>query len=92
MKISIIIPAYNEEKRIGNTLQVYSAYFESIRKLKSLDYEILVSINNTTDKTLEIVKKFQKKDKRIIYLNLPKGGKGYAIIEGFKDALGEKTT
>ena len=86
-KLSIIMPAYNEEKRIGRTLEVYSFYFESLRKDKILDYEILVVINNTTDRTEEIVREIAGKNKRIIYLNLKPGGKGFAVIEGFKDAL-----
>jgi len=86
-KVAIIVPAYNEEKRIGKTLESYSSYFEKIRKQKQLDYEILVVINNTTDNTEEIVRQHAKKNKRIRLLNLPGGGKGYAIMEGFKDAL-----
>lgn len=87
MKVSIIIPAYNEEKRIGKTLSEYSKFFENLRKKNKIDYEIIVVINNTKDKTEEIVKKYQKRDRKIKYLNLIKGGKGYAIIEGFKNAL-----
>lgn len=87
MKLSIIMPAYNEERRIGRTLDAYSAYFETLRKTRKLDYEILIVINNTTDRTLEVVKKYQKSNKRILSLNLAEGGKGYAITEGFKDAL-----
>ncbi len=86
-KISIVIPAYNEEKRIGGTLENYTKYFNSLFKNKNLDYEIIVVINNTTDRTKEIVKKNKKKNKKIRYLNLKPGGKGYAVIEGFKDAL-----
>ena len=86
-KIAIIIPAYNEEKRIGNTLERYSACFDSLRKEKKIDYEILIVINNTKDKTEEIVKKHEKKNKRIKHLNLIKGGKGLAVIEGFKNAI-----
>ena len=89
-KISIINPAYNEEKRISKTLEHYAKYFENLRKEKKLDYEILIVINNTTDKTEEIVKSFIKKNKRILYLNLKQGGKGFAVIEGFKDALKRK--
>ncbi|MCH7568274.1 MAG: glycosyltransferase [Nanoarchaeota archaeon] len=85
--ISIIIPAHNEEKRIGKTLESYYHYFEALKKNKILDYEILVVINNTRDKTEEIVRSAILKNKKISYLNLEKGGKGYAIIEGFKDAL-----
>ena len=90
MKLSIVIPAYNEEKRIGKTLNSYSKYFNSLVKRDKLDYEILVVINNTTDRTKEIVKKIQKKNRKIRYLDLRQGGKGYAIIEGFKDALKRK--
>ncbi len=86
-KVCIVIPAYNEEKRIGKTLEVYSAYFESLRKDKKLDYEMLVVMNNTTDKTEEIVKNYKKKNSRILYLNLKPQGKGLATIEGFKGAL-----
>jgi glycosyltransferase involved in cell wall biosynthesis len=90
--VSIVIPAYNEEKRIGPTLESYSNYFEILRKNKELNYEILIVINNTTDNTLNIVKKHKKKNSRINYLNLKRGGKGYATIEGFKSALQRKHT
>lgn len=84
------MPAYNEEKRIGKTLDVYSAYFENLRKKRILDYEILVIINAATDNTKKIVKKAKKKNPRIFYLDLVQGGKGYAVIEGFKIALNKK--
>jgi glycosyltransferase involved in cell wall biosynthesis len=87
MKLSIIMPAYNEEKRIGKTLKEYSKEFEALRKKKLLDYSIFVVINGTTDKTEKIVKSFRKKNKRINYLNLKEGGKGHAIIQGFKHEL-----
>jgi glycosyltransferase involved in cell wall biosynthesis len=86
-KISIIIPAYNEEKRIGKTLTKYSDYFENLCKTGVLEYEILVVINNTKDNTEGVIKEFAKKNKRIRYLNFKQGGKGFAVIEGFKDAL-----
>ncbi len=81
------MPAYNEERRIGKTLEIYSGYFEGLRRRKKLDYEIIVVINNTRDKTEEIVKKFRKENKRIRHLNFERGGKGFAVIEGFKNAL-----
>ena len=90
MKLSIIIPAYNEEKRIGTTLEAYESFFNKLKKQKKLDYEIIIAINNTKDRTEEIVKKYQRKNKQINYINLIKGGKGYAITEGFKDALKRK--
>jgi glycosyltransferase involved in cell wall biosynthesis len=89
--ISIVIPAHNEEKRIGNTLESYSRYFNLLAKSNKLDYELLVVINNTKDRTEEIVKEKQNKDKHIRYLNFKEGGKGFAVIEGFKDALKRKS-
>jgi len=88
MKLAIVIPAYNEEKRIEKTLMNYSEYFDSlIKNVKKFDYGILVVINNTRDRTEEIVKKIQKKKKRINYLNLKEAGKGNALIVGFKNFI-----
>lgn len=84
------MPAYNEEKRIGKTLEAYSGYFEKLKKEGKIKYEILVVINNTKDKTEEIVKRYAKINKNIRYLNFKQGGKGFAVIEGFKDALKRK--
>ena len=84
MKLAIIVPAYNEEKRIGRTLDCYSKYFEYIRRNDELDYRILVVINNTSDRTEEIVRPYIENNSRISYLNFKRGGKGFAVIEGFK--------
>ena len=84
MKLCIIIPACNEEKRIGRTLKEYCRFFS--KKLKS-DFEIIVVINNTNDRTEEIVKNHRKKCRELKYLNLKQGGKGFAVIQGFKEAL-----
>lgn len=86
MKIAIIIPAYNEEKRIGRTLEHYGRFFQDLKNKKKLDYEIIVVINNTRDRTEEIVKEAGRRYD-ISWLNFRQGGKGFAIIEGFKEAL-----
>ncbi|MEK6873867.1 MAG: glycosyltransferase [Nanoarchaeota archaeon] len=86
-KASIIIPAYNEEKRIGSTLEEYSNYFNSLNKEGLVDYEIIVVINGTTDNTEKVVEKYEKLNRKIKHLTYKKGGKGFAIIEGFKYAL-----
>lgn len=92
-KLSIIIPAYNEEKRIGQTLEDYGLFFEKLRIKKILDYELLVVINNTKDKTEDIVKIYSRHNKNIKYLNFKQGGKGFAVKEGFKAAIkNEKNT
>ncbi len=56
-KISVVIPAYNEEDLIGKTL-------ESIRNQSYKNFIITVVDNNSTDKTVEIAKKYGAK---IIY-------------------------
>ena len=82
-KVSIIVPAYNEEKRIGRILEEYCKFF---RKKKE-PIEIIVVLNACKDNTLKVVKGFQKKFKEIRFLNFERGGKGFDITEGFKEAL-----
>ena len=90
MKISIIIPAYNEEKRIGRTLEEFSEFFLKIQKSKQIYFSILVVINNTRDRTKEIVKKLMKKYEQISFLDFKRGGKGFALTEGFKHSIKDK--
>ena len=84
-KISIIIPAHNEEKRIGKTLEEYIKYFKKLKDKKKLDFEIIVVLNACKDNTGVIVSRFKCKELKI--LDFEQGGKGFAIIEGFKEAL-----
>jgi len=87
MKLNIIIPAYNEEKRILKTLHNYSEFFS--KRMKN-DFEILVILNGCKDKTLDIVKEFSKGKKYIKFKEFKTPiGKGGAIIEGFKIAESE---
>ncbi|MFH1711032.1 MAG: glycosyltransferase [Nanoarchaeota archaeon] len=88
MKIAIVMPAHNEEKRIEKTLEEYGKFFKKKKKEKEINnFEIIVVINNTQDRTEEIAKKMSKKYREIRCLNFKQKGKGFAIIEGFKDAL-----
>ncbi len=83
MNLSIIIPAHNEEKRILKTLESYVSFF----KEKYKDFEIIVVANACEDRTVEVVEKVRKEFKEIKLLDFKKGGKGFAIQEGFKEAL-----
>lgn len=87
MKISIIIPAYNEEKRITATLRAYDHFFNQKKNENGLEYELLVVINGTTDSTPSIVKNLQEQMPHLLMIEIVKGGKGLAIREGFKNAL-----
>lgn len=87
MKLNIIIPAYNEEKRIEKTLKSYSDYF--LNKMDN-NFEILIILNGCKDKTMEIVKNFSNGKKYIKFKEFKRAiGKGGAIIEGFKLADSE---
>ncbi|MGV8151957.1 MAG: glycosyltransferase [Candidatus Nanoarchaeia archaeon] len=88
-KISIVIPAYNEEKRIGSTLKEYFDYFKKIKKKKIIDFDIIVVLNACKDNTLGVVKKYKCKELKI--LNFERGGKCFAVCEGFKAAIKEKS-
>jgi len=88
MKISIIIPAHNEEKRISNTLEEYCKFFEKRKKNKELkDFEILVVLNACKDRTIDVVKKTERKFKEIKHIEFEQGGKGFAIKEGFRYSI-----
>jgi len=86
MKISLVIPAYNEESRICETLSDYYEYF----KKNYDDLEIIVVCDGCTDGTPNIIKKYSMADKRIKNVILEKKcGKGNAIITGFKKSDGD---
>lgn len=83
MKMSIVIPAYNEEKRIAHTLQAYDDFLKNM----PLGYEIVVVVNGTTDATMQVVQSLQASMPHLLAINSVAGGKGLAIARGFKDAL-----
>ena len=76
--ISIIIPAYNEENKIKDTL-------ESIKDIKEID-EIIVVDDGSSDKTSEVAKSV-KSDKINVITQSQNRGKGYALNNGLKEAM-----
>jgi dolichyl-phosphate beta-glucosyltransferase len=72
LSISVVIPAYNEEKRIGKTLRRVISY---LNKRKD-DYEIIVVDDCSKDRTVEVVKFLKNKRLRVLKnrCNLGKGG------------------
>ncbi len=87
MYLSIIVPAYNEEARIGAMLGEYLPYFtEKYGK----EVEVLVVINGTTDSTEAVVRRLETDFPCLRCMVEPrKVGKGGAIIRGFGAAEGE---
>lgn len=84
MLLSIILPARNEESLIRKTLKDITDFLDK----NKFDYEILVVINGTTDKTLEIVKKESLNNKKIKVLE-SEPGYGKALIKGLQSAKGK---
>lgn len=80
-KYSIIIPAYNEEKRIEKTLRGLISVFKN-------DYEIIVVFDGD-DGTGNIAQKYAQQGVSLIANGKKRQGKGYAILRGFKAASGE---
>ena len=76
--ISIIIPAYNEENKIKDTL-------ESIKDIKEID-EIIVVDDGSSDKTSEVAKSV-KSDKINVITQSQNRGKGYALNNVLKEAM-----
>lgn len=84
--LSVIIPAYNEENRLGKTLDIVYRYLTD----KSFSWEILVVLDGPTDNTLSVVEKFAQERQNIRWINrLENRGKGYTVREGMLAAKGE---
>lgn len=88
-KLSVVIPAYNESKRISQTLEDIDGYLEK----QPYGYEIIVVDNGSNDDTCEIVKKYQRTTvENLIALCLSKsvGAKGSAVKLGIMEkAIGD---
>jgi len=81
-ELSVIIPVYNEEKRIGSTLPKIFHYLNK----KNIDYEIIVVDDGSTDQTIPIVENFPKCNLLRHEKNM---GKGATVRTGIKYASGE---
>ena len=84
--LSVIMPAYKEEGRIGQTLEAVDRY---LRK-QMFDYEILVVNDGSTDKTAEVVKGYESRIKGLRLIdNAQNNGKGYVVRQGMLEARGK---
>ncbi|MBN2331314.1 MAG: glycosyltransferase family 2 protein [Candidatus Aenigmarchaeota archaeon] len=84
--LSIIIPAYNEERRIGKTLRDFIGFFDR----KGLTYELIIVMDGCTDRTPDIVRGFAEKKRNIRFvISNERQGKGGALLKGFAVARGD---
>lgn len=82
LNVSIIVPVLNGEKYIEDAIK--SAQNQSYK-----DYEMIVIDGSSTDRTLSIVNRLAKQDKRITVVNQPKPGLAAAQNYGVSLAKGE---
>lgn len=87
MKLSIVIPAYNEEQRLPPTLAAYLAHFEPRYRG---DFELIVVVNGSRDGTERVAREQVPSHPAVRVIVEPKAiGKGGAIMLGWQAARGE---
>lgn len=86
MKISIVIPSFNEENNIRTG--ALSGMVDYLNDQK-YSWEILIVDDGSTDKTAELSQKFAKNHKNIVVLREPHRGKGGTVIAGMLKASGD---
>lgn len=86
-RLTIVVPAYNEEQRLGATLKRMLAYFDA----QPYPYEILVVSDGSTDGTNALTQTIadHRSEVRLISYQ-PNHGKGYAVRQGMLQAEGER--
>ena len=86
-KISIIIPAYNEEESLP---YLYERLEKLMGEMQNYEFEILFVNDGSRDKTMQIIKEYRQKDERISYVDFSRNfGKEIAMIAGLDYAKGD---
>ncbi len=84
--LSVIIPAYNEERRIGKTLMAVHDYLCR----QPFTWEVLVVLDGATDNTLDVVRAFAAGKEGLRWIDRAENrGKGYTVREGMLAARGQ---
>lgn len=84
--LSVIIPAFNEEKRLPHTLSAVMSY---LRK-QPYSWEIVVVNDGSADKTAAVVKQVSEKEPGLKLLDYGQNqGKGYAVRQGMLGSQGK---
>lgn len=88
-KITILIPAYNEQDVLRH---LYERLYKLAGETTNYTFEFLFVNDGSRDKTLEIIKTYAEKDKRVAYINLSRNfGKETAMIAGLDKADSDAT-
>ncbi|MFP3939299.1 MAG: dolichyl-phosphate beta-glucosyltransferase [Thermoanaerobaculia bacterium] len=84
-QLSVIIPAYNEECRLGATLDRLTAYLDE----RGLEHEILVVDDGSTDGTADVVRSYPAAAVRLVEQGTNRG-KGAALRRGVAESRGRR--
>ncbi len=83
--LSIVVPAFNEESRIGASIERLRDFLNTFEKT----WEIVVVDDGSSDRTAEIVEQHSASDGRIRLIKAEHGGKGAAVKRGMIEATGD---
>lgn len=85
-KISIIVPCYNEEQAIPFFYDEITKIAEEMKN----NFEFIFINDGSKDKTIEVIKEYSKKDKRVKYIHFSRNfGKEAAMLAGLKLSTGD---
>ena len=88
--LSIIVPCYNEEQALPF---FYQEIDKVSKELKELNFELIFVNDGSKDKTLEVLKEYHKKDKRVRYISFSRNfGKESAMYAGLEHSKGDYVT
>ncbi|MGR3766085.1 glycosyltransferase family 2 protein [Rossellomorea sp. NS-SX7] len=86
-KVTIIVPAYNEEEVLE---QLYTRLVTVIDRIDNYDFELLFINDGSQDSTLSILKDLRRNDRRVAYVDLSRNfGKEIAMIVGLDFSEGD---
>ncbi len=86
MKVTIVLPAYNEAGRLEGAVKEVKRWAERL----GYDYEIIIAEDGSTDGTDKIASRLAREDKRVIHLHSDERiGRGRAIANAFKASSGD---
>ena len=86
----IVMPCYNEEEVIENTIEIVSDKIKNLIKDKmiSKDSKIVIIDDGSKDRTLDIVKSIQKKNKHLMIIKLSRNcGHQIAMYAGYMESI-----
>ena len=86
IRVSVLVPAFNEE---ANVQRAYDAIVASFRAIPDYDYEIIFTDNHSTDRTFTILRDIAARDPKVRVIRLSRNyGYQRSLLVGYKAATG----